>query len=105
MEDIRFFCSKKLKVEIVSHEMRMGCFTDSPIITMVANNRVLLDLSYKLWDLEKIKEKNQMLIMTLRKYPGTTTGIEVSIDTIGNLFLHGVKMEHDELMTKLQEYT
>ncbi|MBV9865795.1 MAG: hypothetical protein JO316_10615 [Abitibacteriaceae bacterium] len=103
------FCNGRYRVSTVSSEMRMSHWIDAPIVTRVEDGSSILDLSQEIWDLQDTREEGEVLVLIIRKYPGLTNGVEVSIlPELGSFLIADSNarrnVTREELMAKLSEY-
>jgi hypothetical protein len=65
----------------------------------------VLDLSTSLWDLWSFREEDGDLVLVLRKYPGTTSGLEVRVLAEEGMFRLGSEtLTRDYLLSALDAF-
>lgn len=105
MEEVNTYFDGQLRVTAVPHEMRMSHWVYAPKVEETATGNVLLDLTGGLWDIVGAKEEGEMLTLSLRKYPGNSEGISISLRKGERLlYLKGNAYEASGLKTELDGY-
>ncbi len=68
-------------VILVSEEMRMSHWADSPVIISVADNAALLNLSASLWSADTVRwsPDSRHVTLALRCYPGDAPGVTTAL--------------------------
>jgi len=85
--------------------MRMSHWVYAPKVEEVTTGTVLLDLTGDLWDLVGAKEEKEVLTISLRKYPGGSAGVSVSVRKGERLlYLEGKAYEFVRLKKELDSY-
>lgn len=105
MEEISTYFDGQLRVTAVPHEMRMSHWVYAPKVEETATGNVLLDLTGGLWDMVGAKEEGEILTLSLRKYPGNSEGISISVRKGERLlYLHGKAYEASCLKAELDAH-
>lgn len=103
MNEVSTYFDGQIRVTAIPHEMRMSHWVYAPKVEEVATRSVLLDLTGGLWDLVGAKEENGVLSLALRKYPGNSEGITISVRKgEGLLYLKGRAYEAAALKKELE---
>ena len=105
MEVNRAVCGGRYLLVTTPFEMRMSHWTDAPTVRSATSGAVVLDLSDSLWDLWSFREEDGDLVLVLRKYPGTTSGIELRVLAEEGAFRLGSEtLTRDELLSALNTF-
>ena len=80
----------------------MSHWVNAPRVEDVLSGKELLDLSSDLWDLVRVEEDEEKVILFLRKYPGISKEVQIVIGQDGQMFLNGVLCDEIELKIKLE---
>ncbi|NMG37564.1 hypothetical protein GRF61_24195 [Azoarcus sp. TTM-91] len=105
MDEVSTYLDGQIRVTAIPHEMRMSHWVYAPKVEEVASGNVLLDLIGGLWDLAGAKEENEVLTLALRKYPGDSEGVSLSVRKGKSvLYLKGKAYEAVALKKELETY-
>ena len=81
----------------------MSHWVNAPRVEDGLSGKTLLDLSDKLWDLLRVEEGEEKLILVLRKYPGISKEVQIVIGKDGQMFLNDVLCDETQLKAKLRD--
>lgn len=105
MDRVSTYFDGQVSVTAIPHEMRMSHWIYAPKVEEVATQNVLLDLTGGLWNLVGASEENETLTLYLRKYPGVSEGVSISIRKGEYLLcLNGRAYEASTLRMALESY-
>ena len=105
MDELSTYFDGQIRVTAIPHEMRMSHWVYAPKVEEVATNNVLLDLTGGLWDFVGAKEEKEVLTLTLRKYPGDSKDVSVSVRKgEHSLYLKGKAYEAAALKKELETF-
>jgi hypothetical protein len=97
------YCGGRYRVRTIQSEMKMSHWIDAPVVERVSDEAVVLDLSDDVWDLCRVDEEGEVLVLVMRKYPGLTQGVEVRILPEGDRYtIAGTTVTCDELLATLR---
>jgi len=82
MNRAKTYWGGEVEVSVEPHEMRMSHWVYAPKVADISADRVLFDLTGKLWDLMSVTGTEDSLELRLRKYPGDRS--EVSLQVLRN---------------------
>ena len=106
MNQVDYYCENRFRVTCVPTEMRMSHWVYAPLIEDTKNDKILLDLRDKLWDLTEAQDDNGSLKFKLRKYPGTSGTLDISINADSDTyFLEGRSLTKPELEGILERWS
>lgn len=102
METLSTYLGGYIKITLIPYEIRMSHWVSAPRVEDILSGKTLLDLSDELWDLLRVEEGEEKLILVLRKYPGISKEVQIVIGKDGQMFLNGVLCDEIQLKEKLE---
>lgn len=102
METKLTYLNGHIKISLTPYEMRMSHWVNAPRVEHGLSGKELLDLSGDLWDLIRVEDGEEKVILFLRKYPGVSKEVQIVISKDGQMFLDDVLCDEAELKAKLE---
>ena len=97
------FCGGRYRVTTAASEMKMSHWIDAPVVERLDLGTTVLDLSDDPWDLARVAEDGDDLVLVMTKYPGRTRGVEVRILAgVDRYAIGGRVVSQEELMATLR---
>ena len=96
MDQAKTYWGGEVEVCVEPREMRMSHWVYAPKVTDISADRVLLDLTGKLWDLIDVTETEDALDLRLRKYPGDRSVVNLLVQRNGRVLSIGGRPVHGE---------
>lgn len=87
MDRANTYWGGEVEVSVAPHEMRMSHWVYAPKVTDISADRMLFDLTGKLWDLMAVIETEDSLDLRLRKYPGDRSEVSLLVRRNGRVLL------------------
>ncbi|EGR0694072.1 hypothetical protein E2K20_25345 [Vibrio parahaemolyticus] len=84
MKTNQYVLNGKYEIATSAQEMKMSHWVYSPIIRETNSRKEIMNLGSTAWDLRKVEESNERIVLFLARYPVGSSEYRVEVDPINS---------------------